>query len=155
MTDVVRLIADLREDEVLAAVREALDAGAPAGRVVFGTVQGDIHDIGKNLVIDLLRAAKFEVTDLGVDVPPERFVAALQETGARILCLSGLLTIAFDAMKATVEAVTAAGLRDRVRIMVGGAPVDEKVCAYVGADVAGGDARNAVKICQRWAAELG
>lgn len=126
--------------------------GPKEGKVVFGTVQGDIHDIGKDLVIGLLRAANFEVTDLGVDVAPERFVAALRETGAPILGLSGLLTVAFDAMKATVNAVQAAGLRDRVKIMVGGAPVDDRVCQYAGADIAGGDAQNAVKICRKWSA---
>jgi methanogenic corrinoid protein MtbC1 len=124
--------------------------GPTAGKVVFGTVQGDIHDIGKDLVIGLLRAASFDVTDLGVDVPPERFVAALKETGAPILGLSGLLTIAFDSMKATVDAVKAAGLRDQVKIMVGGAPVDDTVCRYAGADISGGDAQNAVKLCRQW-----
>ena len=124
--------------------------GTTAGKVVFGTVQGDIHDIGKDLVVGLLRAANFEVTDLGVDVAPERFVEALRETGAPILALSGLLTVAFDAMKATVDAVVAAGLRDQVKIVLGGAPVDDMVCKYAGADVAGGDAQQAVRLCRQW-----
>jgi methanogenic corrinoid protein MtbC1 len=125
-------------------------AGKSAGKVVFGTVQGDIHDIGKDLVVGLLRASNFEVTDLGVDVPPQRFVEALKDTGAPILALSGLLTVAFDAMKATVDAVTAAGLRDKVKIVLGGAPVDETVVRYAGADAAGGDAQNGVNLCRRW-----
>ncbi|MHB8763471.1 MAG: cobalamin B12-binding domain-containing protein [Deferrisomatales bacterium] len=144
--EVFRQISEILGPQLAAA------GGPSAGKVVFGTVQGDIHDIGKDLVVGLLRASNFDVTDLGVDVAPERFVAALRDTGATILGLSGLLTVAFDAMKATVDAVKAAGLRDRVRIMVGGAPVDERVCQYAGADVAGGDAQNAVKLCRKWAA---
>jgi methanogenic corrinoid protein MtbC1 len=129
-----------------------VSGGQTAGKIVFGTVQGDIHDIGKDLVVGLRRAANFEVTDLGVDVPPKKFVDALQSTGATVLGLSGLLTVAFDSMKATVDAVTAARLRDKVKIMVGGAPVDETVCKYAGADLAGGDAQNAVNLCKKWAA---
>ncbi|PLX46033.1 MAG: cobalamin-binding protein [Deltaproteobacteria bacterium] len=124
--------------------------GTKSGKIVFGTVQGDIHDIGKNLVVGLLRASNFDVIDLGVDVPPEKFVEALKETGAPVLALSGLLTIAFDAMKATVKAVEDAGLRDGVKIVLGGAPVDDTVVAYAGADAAGGDAQHGVKLCKKW-----
>jgi len=108
--------------------------GPPVGTVIMGTVQGDIHDLGKNTVTVLLRCEGFEVIDLGVDVPPERFVASVSESGAKVLGMSCLLTTAFDAMKATVQALTEAELRDKVYIMIGGGPVDERVREYVGAD---------------------
>jgi methanogenic corrinoid protein MtbC1 len=126
-------------------------AGAPTGgRVVLGTVKGDIHDIGKDLVAGLLEASNYAVTDVGVDVPPDRFVSALQETGATVLGLSGLLTMAFDSMRDTVAAVEAAGLRPKVRIMIGGGPVDEKVRSFAKADAWGADAQAAVTICRQW-----
>lgn len=121
-----------------------------AGKIVFGTVKGDIHDIGKDIVVTLLKSARLEVIDLGVDVPPEKFIAALQQSGATILGLSGLLTLAFDSMKATVEALRAAGLRRRVRVMIGGGPVDANVCRIVGADDWGADAQRAVRLAQAW-----
>ncbi|MBI5446529.1 MAG: cobalamin B12-binding domain-containing protein [Deltaproteobacteria bacterium] len=126
-------------------------AGEPTGgRVVLGTVKGDIHDIGKDLVAGLLEASNFAVTDLGVDVPAERFVEALKETGATVLGLSGLLTMAFDSMRETVAAVEAAGLRSKVRVMIGGGPVDEKVCGFAKADAWGADAQAAVTLCKQW-----
>lgn len=124
--------------------------GVRLGKVVFGTVQGDIHDIGKDIVVNMLKSTGFEVIDLGVDVPPAKFVDALKESGAHILGMSGLLTMAFDAMKETVQAVTAAGLREQVRIMVGGGPVDGNVCMAVGADDWGADAQQAVKLAKKW-----
>jgi methylmalonyl-CoA mutase cobalamin-binding domain/chain len=128
------------------------ESGGEAGEVVFATVKGDIHDIGKNIVVAMLRGRGFRVHDLGVDVPPERIVEKLQETGAGILGLSALLTTSFDSMKTTVEAVRQAGLRDRVKIMVGGGPVDERVRAFVGADVCGRDAQQAVSLARQYAA---
>ncbi|MBI5440530.1 MAG: cobalamin B12-binding domain-containing protein [Deltaproteobacteria bacterium] len=125
-------------------------AGPTGGKVVLGTVKGDIHDIGKDLVAGLLEASNFAVTDLGVDVPPEKFVEALNETGATVLGLSGLLTMAFDAMRETVAAVEAAGLRSKVKVMIGGGPVDEKVCSYANADAWGADAQAAVTLCKQW-----
>ncbi len=122
------------------------------GTIVMGTVKGDLHDIGKNLVVLLLRATGYEVRDLGVNVPPQRFVAALQETGASVLGLSALLTTSFGAMKATVDAVEAAGLRPRVRVMLGGGPVDERVKALAGADAWGATAQEAVNLCAGWVA---
>ncbi|MBN1315277.1 MAG: cobalamin-dependent protein [Anaerolineales bacterium] len=119
------------------------------GAVVIGTVQGDIHDIGKNLVVGMLRAAGFNVHDLGVDVPPEKFIAALRETGASVLALSGLLTIAFDSMKATVEAVNQAGLNG-VKVVIGGGPVTEDVKKYTGADAWGASAQAAVNQAAQW-----
>ncbi len=125
-------------------------ASSYRGTVVVGTVKGDIHDIGKDLVVVLLRAANFDVHDLGVDVPPERFVEELQETGASVLGLSALLTTSFPSMQATVTAVEAAGLRSQVKIMVGGGPVDEKVQQFVDADAWGANAQTAVDLCKQW-----
>ena len=120
------------------------------GTVVFGTVQGDVHDIGKNVVVTNLRAVGYEVHDLGVDVTPEQFVTKLRETGAGVLGLSGLITTAYDGMKDTVEALANAGLRDRVKVMVGGGIMDEKVQAYAGADAYGNDPTEAAKLCQQF-----
>ena len=124
-------------------------ADADKGPVVIGTVQGDIHDIGKNIVASLLRCEGFDVHDLGVDVPPGAFVQKLQETGAGLVALSGLLTMAFDAMKETVEAVSGAGLRDRVKVIIGGGPVNQLVVDFTGADAFGKDAAEAVRLASR------
>ena len=120
------------------------------GTVVLGTVKGDIHDIGKGIVATMLTIAGFEVVDLGVDVSPDAFVAAARESGATLVALSGLLTLAIDAMKAVVAAFDEAGLRDKVRIMVGGAPVTEQVRDYTGADGWGADAVAAVALAKSW-----
>jgi len=121
-----------------------------AGAVVIGTVQGDIHDIGKDIVVNMLKSANLDVTDLGVDVPPARFVDALKETNGSVLAMSGLLTLAFDSMQETVKRIEAAGLRDKVRIMIGGGPVDGGVCKVVGADDWGADAQAAVRLAKTW-----
>jgi methanogenic corrinoid protein MtbC1 len=126
------------------------DGAEAKGKVVVGTVKGDIHDIGKDIVVAMLTSNNFDVTDLGVDVPAERFVEAVRDSGASILGLSGLLTVAFDGMKETVQALEAAGLRDRVRVMIGGGPVTEKVKEYTGADAWGTDAQAAVSLANRW-----
>jgi methanogenic corrinoid protein MtbC1 len=120
------------------------------GKVVFGTVQGDIHDIGKDLVVGILRSVGYEVTDLGVDVPKERFIEAIKQTGATILGLSGLLTVAFDSMKETIKALEAAGLRSKVKVMVGGGPVNDEVRKYTGADGWGNNTQAAVNYCREW-----
>ena len=125
-------------------------AGTPRGTVVVGTVHGDIHDIGKDIVVTMLRGANYQVQDLGVDVPPERFVEAVQASGASIVGLSGLLTISFDAMRNTVAALDKAGLRPAVKVMIGGGPVNDKVRVYAGADAWGADAQAAVALCNRW-----
>ena len=127
-----------------------LGATAHLGKVVVGTVKGDIHDIGKDIVVNMLKSAGFEVIDLGVDVPAARFVEALEQSGAKVLGLSGLLTLAFDSMKETITAVAAAGMRDQVRIMVGGGPVDGNVCKAVGADDWGANAQQAVRLAKQW-----
>jgi 5-methyltetrahydrofolate--homocysteine methyltransferase len=119
------------------------------GKVVFGTVEGDIHDIAKDIVVFMLDINGFEVTDLGVDVPPARFVAATKETGATIVGLSGFLTLAYDPMKATVEALKQAGL-DQVKVMIGGGQIDEQIRVYTGADAFGRDAMTAVSLAKQW-----
>ena len=127
-----------------------VDTGKKRGTVVMGTVEGDIHDIGKDLVVGLLKAGGYEVIDLGVDVPAAKFVNAVTEHSASVVGLSGLLTTSFDAMKDTIAALDAAGLRPKVKVMVGGGPVNEQVRDYVGADAMGADAQAAVTLCNGW-----
>ena len=112
----------------------AASGAKPAGKVVIGTVKGDLHDIGKNLVAAMLEGAGFEVTDLGTDVAPEKFVEAVSTKNANIVCLSALLTVTMPAMKTTLEALRAAGVRDKVKVMIGGAPVTDQYCREIGAD---------------------
>ncbi|PWH19237.1 MAG: methionine synthase [Anaerolineae bacterium] len=119
------------------------------GKVVIGTVEGDIHDIAKDIVAFMLDVNGFEVTDLGVDVPPAKFVEATKETGAKVVALSGFLTLAYDPMKATVEALKAAGLND-VKVMIGGGQIDEQIRQFTGADGWGRDAMAAVKMANAW-----
>ena len=144
--------------EAMAVVEPMLKAGKqaePISRMVLGTAKGDIHNIGKDIVATLLKAAGFEIYDLGIDVAPGKFVEKLTETGAPILGMSGLLTPSFGAMKETVEAVEAAGLRDKVKIIIGGGIVTEQVQKYVGADAFTDDAAEGVEICRRFAMEGG
>lgn len=122
------------------------------GKVVIGTVAGDIHDIGKDIVVFMLDVNGFEVHDLGVDVPPQKFVDKVQETGAVVVGLSGLLTLAYESMKETARAIGAAGLRDTVKIMIGGPQVDEQVRKYTDADAFGLDAMAGVALAQKWVA---
>jgi len=121
------------------------------GKIVFGTVAGDIHDIGKDIVVFMLDVNGFEVYDLGVDVPAQKFVEKLKETGAPVVGLSGFLTLAFDSMKQTVDAIKAAGLRDRVNVMIGGGQITEEVKDYTGADAYGKDAMAGVTLAKKWA----
>jgi methanogenic corrinoid protein MtbC1 len=204
--DLVNLLADLKEEEVLALVKQRLDAGEDPykildetsagmaivgkrfaageyflpelvysgevlkqvnailkpklgeatkeskkiGKVVIGTVAGDIHDIGLNIVEFMLDVNGFEVTNLGVDVPVDKFVEAVKETKAPVLGLSGFLTPAFDAMKETVEALEAAGLRKDLKIMIGGGQMDDEVRKYAKADAYGKDAMAAVSLSKQW-----
>lgn len=122
------------------------------GTVLIGTVAGDIHDIGKDVVSFMLEVNSFKVYDLGVDVPAATFVAKIKEVKPDIVGLSGLLTLAFDEMKRTVEAIKEAGLREQVKIMVGGAIMDESAARYIGADAYGPDALSAVKLAKGWTA---
>jgi corrinoid protein of di/trimethylamine methyltransferase len=121
----------------------------PAGRVVIGTVQGDLHDIGKNLVASMLEGGGFEVVDLGTDVSPDRFVEAVRSESAGIVALSALLTVTLPAMRKTIEALRQAGLRERVRVMVGGAPVTENYAREIGADSYSDNAADAVAVARK------
>ncbi len=120
------------------------------GKIVFGTVAGDIHDIGKDIVVFMLDVNGFEVHDLGVDVPAQKFVEKIKETGAPIVGLSGFLTLAFDSMKQTVEAMKAAGLRDKVKVMIGGGQMSDEIKNYTGADAYGKDAMAGVTLAKKW-----
>lgn len=124
--------------------------GQTGSKVLLGTVQGDIHDIGKDIVNFMLGVNGFQVKDLGVDIPPEDFVVAMKEYRPDVVALSGFLTLAYTSMKETVEAITAAGLRDGVKIMIGGGTMDQQICAYAGADAFGKDAMSAVALAKQW-----
>ncbi|RLG80288.1 MAG: cobalamin-binding protein [Thermoprotei archaeon] len=121
----------------------------PLGTVVIGTVYGDIHDIGKNLVATMLRISGFEVVDLGVDVPPEKFVESVKKHNADIVGISTLLTSTMTHIRDVVEALKKAGLRDRVKVIVGGAPLTEEIAKELGADAYGENAVKAVEICKK------
>jgi 5-methyltetrahydrofolate--homocysteine methyltransferase len=141
--------------QISAVVKPRLQKDGAArkiGKVVLGTVQGDIHDIAKDIVGFMLDVNGFEVTDLGVDVPPARFVESVKQTGAKIVGLSGFLTLAFDPMKDTVAALKSAGLTD-VKVMIGGGQIDENIRQYTGADAYGKDAMAAVGLAKEWAKE--
>jgi len=120
------------------------------GKVIIGTVEGDIHDIGKDMVVFMLDVSGYEVIDLGIDVPRQKFVDAIKASGSKVVGMSGFLTLAFDSMKETIEAIKEAGLRDQVKIMIGGGQIDEQVMSFTGADAYGQDAMEAVKIANQW-----
>ncbi len=120
------------------------------GKVVIGTVAGDIHDIGKDIVVFMLDVNGFEVYDLGVDVPAQKFVDKIKESGAPIVGLSGFLALAYDSMKQTVEAIKDAGLRNKVKVMIGGGQITEEVKKYTGADAYGKDAMVGVSLAKKW-----
>ena len=120
------------------------------GKVVLGTVEGDIHDIAKDIVAFMLDISGFEVIDLGVDVSPAHFVETTKDEKAKIVGLSGFLTLAYDPMKATVEALDRAGLRQKVKVMIGGGQIDDQIRIYTGADAYGRDAMAAVSLATKW-----
>ncbi len=136
--------------EAVALLGDQLAASeAPAkGTVVIGTVKGDIHDIGKDLVVTLLRTNGYKVVDVGVDAPPEKFVEAVRESGATVAGLSGLLTVGYDAMRDTVTALKA--LKLPLKVMIGGGPINEAVREYTGADAWGQDAQAAITLADQW-----
>ncbi len=137
--------------EIMTTLEPLLGQAEPSktvGAVVIGTVKGDIHDIGKNIVVTLMRNAGFKVIDLGVDVPADRFVETLKETGAKVVALSCLLNFAIMEMKDVVDALIAAGVRNNVKVIIGGQPIDDKVCEYIGADYYGADAPAGVRLCK-------
>jgi len=138
---------------ISAEVKPRLKQSAAAkqgAKVLLGTVKGDIHDIGKDIVNFMLDVNGFQVTDLGVDVPPEKFVEQIKQLQPPVVALSGFLTLSYSSMKETVDAIKAAELRDRVKIMIGGGTVDEQIRAYAGADAYGKDAMAAVNLAKQW-----
>ena len=134
--------------EKLEPLLEGSQQKGAIGKVVVGTVKGDVHDIGKNIVVTLLKGSGFEVVDLGVDVPAEKFVEAVKDSGAGVLGLSALLSSTYPEMKNVVDAVAAAGLREQMRIIIGGAPVNEQVREFTRADYYAEDAVAGVNLCK-------
>ena len=136
-------------------LKDALVSGGEGGstktKMILCTVKDDLHDIGKNIVRAMLEANGFEVIDLGIDVPAEKIVASIKETGVKIVALSGVLTLAIDSMKIAIDAIKAAGLND-VKIIIGGAPVSAEACARVGADEWAHSPQKTVDTCKAWAA---
>jgi methanogenic corrinoid protein MtbC1 len=120
------------------------------GVVVVGTVEGDIHDIGKNIFGVMAEAAGFKVVDIGIDQKPESFVKAVKENKANITGLSGVLSLSIDAMKRTVDTLFEAGLRSGIKVIIGGSPVNEEACKFVGADAWSQNAAEAVRLCGEW-----
>ena len=119
-------------------------------KVLIGTVHGDLHDIGKNIVTFMLDINGFEVKDIGIDVPVKTFIEEISAFQPDVVGLSGFLTLAFDSMKETIEAIKDAGMRDKLKIMIGGGQVDETVLNYTGADAFGTNAVDAVSLCKTW-----
>ena len=136
-----------------AAMKDETKMSENLGVVVVGTVKGDVHDIGKNIFVTLLQAAGYEVHDLGVDIAAEKFINKVKETKADIVAYSGLLTIALESMKKTTEALRLAGLREKVKIIIGGLPVDEMCMNEAGADAYTDNAFKGVKIISNWLKE--
>ena len=120
------------------------------GRILVGTVHGDLHDIGKNIVTFMLDINGYEVRDIGIDVPVGTFIDEVRVFRPQVLALSGFLTLAFDSMKETIEAIQKAGLREGLKIMIGGGQVGEAVKNYTGADAYGSNAVAAVTLCRQW-----
>jgi 5-methyltetrahydrofolate--homocysteine methyltransferase len=144
------LLAGRAMKKGLELLRPLLVAGdaQPAGRIVLGTVKGDLHDIGKNMVGSLLEGAGFEIFDLGIDVSPEKFVEAVKTHNAQIVALSALLTMTMPAMKKVVEALSESGLRNRIKIIIGGAPITQEFANQIGADGYGENANSAVTLAR-------
>lgn len=138
--------------EGMTVIEPHLKAGdiRAAGRCVIGTVRGDLHDIGKNVTITLLKAANFDVIDLGVDASAEQFVEAVKEHGADIVAMSALLTTTMIEMRNVIEGLEEAGLRDKVKVIIGGAPITREYAEEIGADAAAFDAVEGVRICSEW-----
>ncbi len=143
--EILKVISDLVKPEMKTGNKQD-----KREKVIIGTVQGDIHDIAKDIVVFMLDINGFEVFDLGVDVAPQVFLEKVQEEEASILALSGFLTLAYDPMKATVQALREAGLDEKVKVMIGGGQVDEYASEYAGADAWGPDAMSAVRLAKDW-----
>lgn len=146
--EVLQTISDILKPAMQA--ESSGEESSQKGRIVLGTVRGDIHDIGKDIVGFMLNVNGFEVHDLGVDVPEEKFVEKVKEVKPQVVALSGFLTLAYDSMKSTVEALKKAGLRDEVKIMIGGGQMTDMVKEHVTADAWGKDAVAAVKLAKQW-----
>lgn len=144
--------------QAVGILKDALVAGAEGGnaktKMILCTVQGDLHDIGKNIVKAMLEASGFEVIDLGIDVPSAKIVETVKANDIHIVGLSGVLTLALDSMKDVVDALKAAGLKDSVKVIIGGAPVSETSCSLTGADEWATNPQKTVQVCQKWAAAL-
>jgi methanogenic corrinoid protein MtbC1 len=142
--------------ETIGAIAKPLIKSKPGeqsrklGKVLIGTVHGDLHDIGKNIVCFMLDINGFEVKDIGIDVPIENFLGAIDEFKPDVVGLSGFLTLAFESMKETIQAIEREGRRDGLKIMIGGGQIDETVRAYTGADAFGVNAVEAVNLCKNW-----
>jgi methanogenic corrinoid protein MtbC1 len=145
--EILKQISDMVKPQITG---ESAERAAKTGRVLIGTVEGDIHDIGKDIVTFLLEVNGFEVRDIGIDVLPARFVEEIKDFRPHVVGMSGLLTLAYDAMKETVTAIEQAGLRDRVKIMIGGGQMSEKIREYAGADAYGRDAVAGVALSKKW-----
>jgi 5-methyltetrahydrofolate--homocysteine methyltransferase len=126
----------------------AAQGATSAGKVAIGTVRGDLHDIGKNLVAAMLEGGGFEVIDLGVDVPPEKFIEAISQKGAQVVAMSALLTTTMPGMKTTIEAIQQAGVRNNVKVMIGGAPITQQYANEIGADGFSDNASSAVRLAR-------
>jgi trimethylamine corrinoid protein len=126
------------------------DEGPKKGKVLIATVEGDIHDIGKDIVVFMLEVSGYEVLDLGIDVPVDTVVENIRGFQPRVVGLSAFLTLTYESMKQTIEAIEAAGLRDNLKIMIGGGQIDEEIRQYVKADAYGRDAVAAVNFCKEW-----
>ena len=138
MSAAVRILKPLLADDDIAAM----------GKILIGTVKGDLHDIGKNLVAMMLESAGFEVYNLGVDISPDKFISEVNEKNADMICLSALLTTTMPMMKQTINAIVENGMKDRVKVMVGGAPVTQNYADEIGADGYAPDAGSAVKLAK-------
>ncbi len=138
--------------EGMAILEPHLKAGdiKMAGKVVIGTVRGDLHDIGKNVVVTLLKAANFDVIDLGVDVSTEQFIEAVKQHNPDIVAMSALLTTTMIEMESVIEGLKKSGLRDKVKVIIGGAPITPEYAEKIGADAAAKDAVEGVRICSEW-----
>ena len=130
--------------------RLAAQGAKPVGRVLIGTVKGDLHDIGKNLVASMLEGGGFEVIDLGTDVAPEKFVAEVKEKNPNLICLSALLTVTMPSMKSTIDALQQAGVRQQVKVLIGGAPITQNFADQIGADGYGENAASAVNLARKF-----
>jgi methanogenic corrinoid protein MtbC1 len=136
--------------DIVKPLLEKESGSSKKGKVLIGTVAGDIHDIGKDIVTFMLDVSGYDVLDIGIDVPVPVFIEKIKEFNPQVVGLSGFLTLAYDSMKRTVEAMEAAGLRDNIKIMIGGGQMDDEVRKYVSADAYGKDAIAAVNLCRKW-----